>query len=37
VRFEPHGATTDPEVPEATSIVDWIVQRLILAEEAATA
>jgi ribonucleoside-diphosphate reductase alpha chain len=29
-RFEPAGLTDDPEIPQATSVIDYVVRRLAL-------
>jgi ribonucleoside-diphosphate reductase alpha chain len=30
LRFEPLGTTDDPDLPEVTSVVDWVVRRIAL-------
>lgn len=30
LRFEPSGGTDDPDLPEVTSVVDWVVRRIAL-------
>lgn len=30
LRFEPLGHTDDPDLPEVTSVVDWVVRRMAL-------
>jgi ribonucleoside-diphosphate reductase alpha chain len=30
LRFEPFGMTDDPEIPDASSIMDWVARRLAL-------
>jgi ribonucleoside-diphosphate reductase alpha chain len=30
MRFEPFGLTDDPDIPEATSVMDWVAQRIAL-------
>ncbi|HET9140743.1 hypothetical protein [Actinophytocola sp.] len=30
MRFEPLGSTDDPDLPEVTSVVDWVARRIAL-------
>ena len=30
IRFEPLGSTDDPDLPEVTSVVDWVARRIAL-------
>lgn len=30
IRFEPLGRTDDPDVPDVTSVVDWVARRIAL-------